>query len=96
MGAIWNFGKGTGLLEPIIRVWGTKGLFKGLGALDQQRLETKHYFNSKYKTVTIAFVLHECQTWSLALRKEHRLRCSRARKILIFERRCVIDTYLYS
>jgi len=26
-GAIWNFGKGTGLLEPSNRLWGTKGMF---------------------------------------------------------------------
>jgi len=26
MGAVWSFGKGTGLLLPSIRVWGTKSL----------------------------------------------------------------------
>jgi hypothetical protein len=26
IGANWNFSKGTGLLEPSIRLWGTKGL----------------------------------------------------------------------
>ena len=27
IGAIWNFGKGTGLLQPSVRLWGKKGLF---------------------------------------------------------------------
>ena len=26
IGAIWNFGKGTGLLQPSFRLWGTEGL----------------------------------------------------------------------
>jgi hypothetical protein len=27
-----------------------------------------------YKTIILSFVLHECETWSLTLREEHRLR----------------------
>jgi len=27
IGVIWNFGKETGLLQPSVRIWGTKGLF---------------------------------------------------------------------
>jgi len=42
IGAIWNFGKGTGFLEPTIRLWGTKDLFKGLGALGPQGVELKY------------------------------------------------------
>ena len=43
MGAMWNFGKGTGLHYTSIRVWGTKVLFLGLGASGPQRLEPRYY-----------------------------------------------------
>ena len=46
IGAIWNFNKGTELLYPSIRVWGTEGLFKGLGASEPQGLEPKYPYNS--------------------------------------------------
>jgi hypothetical protein len=38
-----------------------------------------------YRTVVIPFVLYGCETWSLTLREEHRLR--------VFERR-VLRRYL--
>jgi hypothetical protein len=43
VGAIWNFGKGTGLLLPSEGPWDTMGLFYGLGASDPEGLETKYY-----------------------------------------------------
>ena len=30
-----------------------------------------------YKTIILPVVLYDCETWSLTLREEHRLRCSR-------------------
>jgi hypothetical protein len=30
-----------------------------------------------YKTIILPVVLHECETWSLTLREEHRLRVLR-------------------
>jgi hypothetical protein len=39
---IWNFSKVTGLTWLGIRLWGTKGLSKGLGASGPKVLEPKH------------------------------------------------------
>jgi len=41
VGASWSFGKGTGL-HLSYRIWGTKGLFNGLGAWDPEGLEIKY------------------------------------------------------
>jgi hypothetical protein len=41
--AIWNFAKGTGLLWTGVSLWGTRGLFWGLGASDPQGPEPKYY-----------------------------------------------------
>jgi hypothetical protein len=43
IGAIWNFGKGTGLLYPSVRSWGTKGLFSGPGTLGPEGLKPTYY-----------------------------------------------------
>jgi len=43
LGVIWNFSKGTGLSWLGIRVWGTKGLSKGLGASGPKGLEPSYY-----------------------------------------------------
>ena len=47
VGEIWNFGKGTGLLYPSDRSWGTKGLFYGLGTSGPGGFEPKYYSNSQ-------------------------------------------------
>jgi hypothetical protein len=38
------------------------------------RLISKHLKIKIYKTVILPVVLYDCETWSLALREEHRLR----------------------
>jgi hypothetical protein len=38
------------------------------------RLISKNLKINVYKTVILPVVLYECETWSLALREEHRLR----------------------
>ena len=43
LGAIWNFGKGTGLPWLGIRLWGTTGLSKGLGASGPDGVKPNHY-----------------------------------------------------
>jgi len=43
LGAIWNFSKGTGLPWLDIRLWGTKGPPKGLGASGPKGLEPNYY-----------------------------------------------------
>ena len=45
MGAIWNFSKGTGLTWLDIRLWGTKGLSKGPGALGPGRFEPNYSYS---------------------------------------------------
>ena len=42
-GPIWNFSSVTGLPCFGISVWGTQGLYKGLGALGLKGLETSYY-----------------------------------------------------
>jgi len=41
LGAIWNFGKGTGLYCADIRLWGTKGLSKRPRCIGTIRVRTK-------------------------------------------------------
>jgi len=41
LGAIWSFSKGTGLTRLDIRLWGTKGPSKGLGASGPKELQPK-------------------------------------------------------
>jgi hypothetical protein len=38
------------------------------------RLLSKNVKIRTYKTIILPVILHECETWSLALREEHRLR----------------------
>jgi hypothetical protein len=52
-------------------------------------LTSKNFKNKIYKTVTLPVVLYGCETWSLTLREEHRLRVSEntvLRKILGLKR----------
>jgi len=41
-GAVWNFSRGKGLPGFGIRLWGTKGPSKYLGALGPKKLELNH------------------------------------------------------
>jgi hypothetical protein len=57
---MWNFSKGTGLTWLDIRLWSTKGLSKGLGALGPKVLEPKRKYKSKsnhimYMTETMSY-----------------------------------------
>jgi len=42
LGTIWNFSKGTELPWFGFRVWGTQGLYKGLGAVGLKWFEPKY------------------------------------------------------
>jgi hypothetical protein len=55
IGAIWNCGKGTGLLKPSVRLWAQRVCFKAWVHLVQK---TVHSF------------IHGCGTWSFTLREE--------------------------
>ena len=46
---------------------------------------SKHSFLSKYRTIILPVVLYGCETWSLTLREEHRLR--------VFENRVLRRTF---
>jgi hypothetical protein len=48
------------------------------------RLISKNLKIKIYKTVILPVVLYGCETWSLTLRKEHRLRVSENRELRIF------------
>jgi hypothetical protein len=49
------------------------------------RLITKNLKIGIYKTVILPVVLYGCETWSLTLRTEHRLRVFENRVLRIFE-----------
>jgi hypothetical protein len=42
--------------------------------LSSSRLLSKNVNNRIYRTIILPVVLYGCETWSLTLRKEHRLR----------------------
>jgi hypothetical protein len=44
-----------------------------------------------YKTLILSFVLYGCETWSLTLREEHRLRDSEIRALRIFGPKWEVD-----
>jgi hypothetical protein len=52
--------------------------------LSSRLLSKKHTKIRIYKTIILPVVLHGCETWSLTLREEHRLRVFEKRVLRIF------------
>ena len=63
LGAILNFCEGAGLPCLGISLWGTKGLFKGLGALGPKGLEPS-YYSILFPSHTVYFFSSKCLLFS--------------------------------